>query len=77
MGSTDAPEYPRPVHELRTAIGTLLTRAQHAGAVRTDIETDDLMRIIKGAFLATHGTSATPAQRNRTFAVIFDGLRTR
>ncbi|MGO4616639.1 TetR/AcrR family transcriptional regulator [Nocardia sp. 2YAB30] len=75
VGSTDAPEYPKPVYELRTAIGTLLTRAQHAGAVRTDIDADDLMRIIKGAFHATH--SATPAQRNRAFAVVLDGLRTR
>lgn len=65
------------VATIRTAIGTLLTRAQQAGAVRTDIETDDLMRILKGAFLATHSTSATPAQRNRTFAVVFDGLRAR
>ncbi|MEU7767582.1 helix-turn-helix domain-containing protein [Nocardia sp. NPDC049190] len=77
VGGTATPEYLKPVHELNTAIGALLTRAQRAGAVRTDIAIDDLMRIIKGAFLATHSTATTPAQRDRTFSVVFDGLRAR
>ncbi|MBF6465316.1 TetR/AcrR family transcriptional regulator [Nocardia beijingensis] len=77
VGGPDAPEYLRPVHGLNAAIGTLLTRAQQAGGVRGDIEVEDLMRVIKGAFLATHGTAASPAQRERTFAVVFDGLRAR
>lgn len=77
VGGADAPAYLRPVHELNTVIGTLLTRAQEAGGVRTDIDVDDLMRLVKGAFLATHGSTATSAQRDRTFAVVFDGLRAR
>ncbi|MFI9413719.1 TetR/AcrR family transcriptional regulator [Nocardia gamkensis] len=77
VGGADAPAYLRPVHELNTVIGTLLTRAQEAGGVRTDIDVDDLMRLVKGAFLATHGSTATPAQRDRAFAVVFDGLRAR
>jgi AcrR family transcriptional regulator len=77
VGGADAPAYLRPVHELNTVIGTLLTRAQEAGGVRADIDVDDLMRLVKGAFLATHGSTATPAQRDRAFAVVFDGLRAR
>jgi AcrR family transcriptional regulator len=77
VGGAEAPAYLRPVHELNTVIGTLLTRAQKAGGVRTDIDVDDLMRLVKGAFLATHGSTATPTQRDRAFAVVFDGLRAR
>ncbi|MFE7742208.1 hypothetical protein [Nocardia sp. NPDC057455] len=45
--------------------------------MRTDIDVEDLMRLIKGAFPATHGTTVTPAQRDRTCAVVFDGRRAR
>lgn len=53
------------------AIGTLLARAQDAGAVRADIGIEDLMAILRGGFSATRD----PARLHRTFAVIFDGLR--
>jgi hypothetical protein len=60
---------------MNRAIAELLTRAQQSGAVRTDIDIDDLMRILKGAFIAAQATGANDDQRRRTFTVIFDGLR--
>ncbi|MFX0580187.1 TetR/AcrR family transcriptional regulator [Nocardia nepalensis] len=71
----DAPEYRRPAHALNAAIAELLTRAQQSGAVRPDIDIDDLMRILKATFLATNTTNTTLDQRRRTFAILFDGLR--
>ncbi|WP_433197805.1 TetR/AcrR family transcriptional regulator [Nocardia sp. CA-107356] len=73
----DAPEYRKPAHALNTAIGELLTRAQQSGAVRGDIDIDDLMRVIKGTFLAANNTNTTTDQRRRTFTIVFDGLRPR
>ncbi|MEU1207284.1 TetR/AcrR family transcriptional regulator [Nocardia sp. NPDC005825] len=70
-------EYPRTVsHDLKEALGMLLSRAQDAGAVRPEISVDDLLTIIKGVFLAVHEAGAAPGLRERTFAVIADGLRT-
>lgn len=69
-------EYPRTVsHDLKEALGILLSRAQDAGAVRPEISVDDLLTIIKGVFLAVHEAGAAPGLRERTFAVIADGLR--
>ncbi|MGF6881429.1 AcrR family transcriptional regulator [Nocardia sp. GAS34] len=66
-----------PTLELRAAIDVLLRRAQDCGAVRPDIDIADLMRILKGAFLATYTTDADDRQRGRVFAIVFDGLRPR
>ncbi|WP_327094445.1 TetR/AcrR family transcriptional regulator [Nocardia vinacea] len=71
----DAPESRKPAHDLRGAIAQLLTRAQQSGDVRRDIDIDDLMRVVKGTFLAANTTDTTPDQRRRTFAIVFDGLR--
>ncbi|WP_225730827.1 MULTISPECIES: TetR/AcrR family transcriptional regulator [unclassified Nocardia] len=65
-----------PTRDLNAAVAVLLTRAQQYGAVRDDIEITDLMRVVKATFDAVH-TAATPEQRDRTFAIIFDGLRAR
>jgi AcrR family transcriptional regulator len=67
----------KPTLELRSAIDVLLRRAQTSGAVRSDIDLGDLMRILKGAFIATHTTGADAEQRRRTFTIVFDGLRPR
>ncbi|MFI7664415.1 TetR/AcrR family transcriptional regulator [Nocardia sp. NPDC049526] len=71
----DAPENHKPAHDLKAAIAQLLTRAQQSGDVRPDIDIDDLMRVVKGTFLAANTTNTTPDQRRRTFAIVFDGLR--
>ena len=77
VGGHESLETPGPTVELLSAIDVLLRRAQSAGAARADIDIDDLMRILKGGFLATHTTGANAEQRRRTFAVLFDGLRAR
>lgn len=60
---------------MQAAIGELLSRAQRAGAVRPDIGIDDLLSILKGFFIAVHMDGMDSARRERTFAVILDGLR--
>ncbi|MRH89141.1 TetR family transcriptional regulator [Nocardia sp. SYP-A9097] len=77
LGPRGEQVYAGPTRELQTAIGELLSKAQQAGAVRTDIGLGDLMSVLKGFFIAIHMDSADSAQRERTFAVILDGLRTR
>ncbi|WP_280332855.1 TetR/AcrR family transcriptional regulator [Nocardia wallacei] len=77
LGGHEAAGTSVPTKELVTEIDVLLRRAQQSGAVRADIGTDDLMRILKGAFLAAHTTGADEQQRSRAFAVVFDGLRAR
>ncbi|MFD6103369.1 hypothetical protein ACFWFQ_11945, partial [Nocardia salmonicida] len=62
-----------PAADLSTAIGTLLVRAQRAGAIRPDLGVDDLMLILKAGFGATR--EADDRQRRLTFSVILDGLR--
>ncbi|WP_405490988.1 TetR/AcrR family transcriptional regulator [Nocardia sp. NBC_00511] len=71
-------DYTRTVSQsLRIALGELLSRAQQAGAVRPGISIDDLLTIIKGFFSAVHEAGDDPGLRERTFAVISDGLRAR
>ncbi|MFD9551515.1 TetR/AcrR family transcriptional regulator [Nocardia salmonicida] len=62
-----------PAADLSTAIGTLLVRAQRAGAIRPDLGVDDLMLILRAGFGATR--EADDRQRRLTFSVILDGLR--
>lgn len=64
-------------HELRAAIGELLTRAQGVGAVRRDIGTADLMAVVAGMVIATQRQGDDPDLRERLFTVFCDGLRAR
>lgn len=75
LGGHETIEITGPTKEFQAAIARLLRRAQDAGAIRDDIEFDDLMRVLKGTFAGTH--TATGEQRARAFAVVFDGLRAR
>jgi AcrR family transcriptional regulator len=50
----------------------LFARAQQAGAVRTDVDADDVMRLI---FAATAGIYRDDAQRERAVQIILDGIR--
>ncbi|MGC4988190.1 TetR/AcrR family transcriptional regulator [Nocardia salmonicida] len=59
--------------DLSGAIGTLLARAQRTGAIRPDIDVDDLMLILKAGFNATR--DADNRRRRLAFSVILDGLR--
>jgi AcrR family transcriptional regulator len=60
--------------ELNAALDLLLRRAQHAGAVRGDVRTPDLIVLLKGMFASLAGTS-DPALRDLVFTVLADGLR--
>jgi hypothetical protein len=53
----------------------LLVRAQHAGAIRADLNADDLMALIAGwaHTLQYAGANAKSAQAQRLTAVLFDG----
>jgi AcrR family transcriptional regulator len=49
----------------------LFADAQQAGAVRTDVDADDVMRLF---FAATAGIYRDDAQRDRIVQIIFDGI---
>lgn len=57
---------------IRTSMEALLTRAQDAGAVRSDIGIDDLSTLLSTMFLAT--TQHGPGVPKGVLAVIVDGL---
>jgi AcrR family transcriptional regulator len=60
----------------QAAFGRLLARAQRAGAVRADIGVADMVALLVGASHAVeHATD--PAVRDRTIAIVIDGLRPR
>jgi AcrR family transcriptional regulator len=68
---------PAIASELRGALRTLLARAQQAGCIRRDIDVDDLLALVAGAFAALRHADAetTPSRAARLTAVLFDGLR--
>ncbi|MFY9915411.1 MAG: helix-turn-helix domain-containing protein [Nocardioidaceae bacterium] len=53
---------------------SVLTRAQQAGEVRTDIDVNDMLRLVGGC---TMMPGSTPEQRDRILGVVHDGLRVR
>lgn len=67
---------PEATARLHAAVDQLLRRAQRAAEIRDDIDVNDLMALIAGAFAAQH--HADPDRRHplRLAAVLFDGLRT-
>jgi transcriptional regulator SbtR-like protein len=60
------------VREAAEPLAVLLTRAQHAGAVRADITVTDLHAILAAALLAE--LRLGPASRGRALRVVTDGL---
>ena len=68
-----------PLQEnLFAAVDVLLHRAQQAGAVRTDINTADLIVLVKGLIMSIQEASADaadPRLSNLAFALLSDGLR--
>ncbi|MCO6010655.1 TetR/AcrR family transcriptional regulator [Actinoallomurus purpureus] len=61
--------------ELRRALGSLLDRAQEAGAVRRDIGLPEILTLLVGASQAAEHVGGDADVRARALAVIFDGLR--
>jgi AcrR family transcriptional regulator len=58
--------------QLRSALGTLLKRAQAAGAVRRDVTVEEILALV-GATLAA--ATRTGGSATRLFAIVRDGLR--
>ncbi len=52
----------------------LLERAQKAGAVRADAALPEVYALLIGASRAAYSARLEPAVRDRTLAIIFDGL---
>jgi len=64
-------------NELRAAIERLVTRAQDAGAIRSDIGPADVAMLFSGVAHATAlAGDLQPVLRKRYVALILDGLRT-
>jgi AcrR family transcriptional regulator len=57
------------------ALGELLGRAQHAGAVRQDISVDDVVAVLTGTAYAICHARADERQTHRLLAIMYDGLR--
>jgi len=79
--SRDGVDVPHMPPELaasfRAALHDLLTRAQRAGAVRSDVQVDELQALIRGTFSAMRGESMNAVARRRMLDIISDGLKAR
>jgi AcrR family transcriptional regulator len=60
---------------LKSALATLLDRAQESGAVRRDIGPPEVMALLVAASQAAERAGADHGVRDRAVAVILDGLR--
>ena len=61
--------------ELLRLLGVLLTRAQQAGAVRHDVDLDQVVALLVGACLAAERGNLDRGVQARALAIVFDGLR--
>lgn len=55
-----------------TACEPLFTRAQAAGAIRADVDFDDVLRMVSGIVAASY---VSDEQRDRVLAIALDGLK--
>jgi AcrR family transcriptional regulator len=60
---------------LTDVLAEMLRRAQHAGAVRSDISVDDVMALLTGAAYAICHSRANDERTRRLLAIMYDGLR--
>jgi AcrR family transcriptional regulator len=63
------------VRVLIEALGELLGRAQRAGAVRRDVNVEDVMALLAGTAYAICRSPSNDEQSRRLVAVLSDGLR--
>jgi AcrR family transcriptional regulator len=59
---------------MRIAADRLLTRAQQAGVVRTDLDAKDVMMLVHGVVVSTE---RTPEDADRLLSLMLDGFRAR
>ena len=62
---------------LRRAVGALLRRAQQAGAVRDDVELPEVYALLVATSRAAAHSGLDDEIRDRTLAIVFDGLAPR
>ncbi|MFC9399222.1 TetR/AcrR family transcriptional regulator [Streptomyces sp. NPDC057027] len=60
---------------VRSAIETLLIRAQQEGAVREDLRMPELLTLLGAVCMAAERQQWEPELRDRTLGVVFDGCR--
>ncbi len=70
-GESDAA---RASNGLRRAVGSLLQRAQRAGAVRDDVELPEVYALLVGTSRAVAHAHLDEEVRARVLAIVFDGL---
>jgi AcrR family transcriptional regulator len=64
-----------PAAELDAAVGRLLTRARAAGAVRDDVDADDIRLLLVGVASGLRIADADDRRLERHLRVLLDGLR--
>jgi AcrR family transcriptional regulator len=67
---------PNVAADLHDAVQVLLHRAQKTGTIRGDVDINDIMALLAGAFAAAQHAGADPHRAARLAAILFDGLRT-
>jgi AcrR family transcriptional regulator len=70
---------PSPCQQLRVAGAELLDRAQASGAIRSDVDIDDVLRLVNGVAIVSEEAGDDGARLERAdhlFALVLDGLRT-
>jgi AcrR family transcriptional regulator len=60
---------------IKDSAEALVARAQEAGAIRADVTSTDLIRLLHGVSIATERAPTDPGQAGRMIALILDGLR--
>jgi AcrR family transcriptional regulator len=60
---------------LRDSTSSLLTRAQEAGAARTDVVGTDVLRLVHGLIVAADSAPADSGQSDRRQSLVLAGLR--
>lgn len=68
---------PEATARLHAAVDQLLRHAQQARQIRDDIDVNDLMALIAGAFTAEQHAGLDRHRPRRLATVLFDGLRTK
>ena len=61
--------------KIKDSAEVLVARAQATGAIRADVTSTDLIRLLHGVSIATERQPTDPGQANRLFALVLDGLR--
>ena len=72
----DAPVFSACRDDLLAAAGTLLTRAQQAGAVRPDAQPLDLLRIFPTVWPPRPSAPPTASEAERLLSIVLNGLVT-